>query len=564
MTAKINKLPQEVINAIAAGEVVERYSSIVKELVENSIDAGAKSIQISVDTDSAAITELSVSDDGDGIAFDDLKNALLPHHTSKISGRAALDSIRTLGFRGEALHSIGNVSIITIKSKARAENHGGSICAEFGKIGEPEVCAHPDGTSISVKEIFSNVPARKKFLRSLQTEISLITETVRRFAMCCHSIRFEYLVRGRREYSFEPAERLSRIAELIGLEKKDIIEHEIGSRGSVLTLYLCQPEFGRQDTSAQTFFVNGRFVRDKVIMRALIDGAQEFYPRGKFPVAVVFLTINPAEVDVNVHPAKLEVRFRRSTDIYNLVRYAVEDAYRQKRVAPKFFEHLETGPRKLTHTYPQIINTEAKPETAVGEQKAQPELVERKTKAYQLHNKFIVVEDDHGITVFDQHALHERILLEDIKATFTKGKIPSQALLIPEMLNVSPLHMSAAEQNKENLEAFGFNVEPFGHDKILIRGIPIFTKPVKARNLLEAFLNGAIEAGTARVLPFDAIMEIIACKSAVKFGDPLTQEEINNLVSRRKGLLNPHNCAHGRPMCVTLTLDDLERKLCRK
>lgn len=557
---KIGKLPQEVVNAIAAGEVVERYASIVKELVENSIDAAAKSIQIVVDSDTNSISELSVSDDGEGMAFDDLNHALLPHYTSKINGHNALDSIRTLGFRGEALHSIGNVSIIAIRSKSRTENHGGSICTEFGKIGKPEVCAHPDGTSISVKEIFSNVPARKKFLRSLQTEVSLITETVRRFAMCCPQIRFTYIVKARKEYSFEPAEQLPRIAELIGLEQKHIIEHERGG----IRVYLCQPEFGKQDTSALTFFVNGRFVRDKVMMRALLDGAQEFYPRGKYPVAVVFLGISPSEVDVNVHPAKLEVRFRKSTEIYNLVRSTVQEAYRLKRVAPKFFEHLETEPRKMTHTYPQIINTTGKTETEVVEQIEQPELAEAKLKAYQLHDKFIVVEDSDGITIFDQHALHERILLEEVKTTFTKGRIPSQALLIPETLDVNPVHISAAEQNKENLEAFGFNVEPFGHEKILIRGIPIFTKPGKARNLLEAFLNGATEAGVARVLPFDAIMEIIACKSAVKFGDPLTQEEILNLVSRRKGLVNPHNCAHGRPMCVQISLDDLDRKLCRK
>ena len=576
-------MPPEVASQIAAGEVVERPASVVKELVENALDAGAKSITVEIAT--AGRTLVQVADDGAGIPADELTLAIERHATSKLASADDLFRIATLGFRGEALASIGSVSRMMITSRTADSPAGARLRVEGGIIGKLKKIGAPVGTVVSVESLFYNVPARLKFLKQDTTERRAIDALLTRYALAYPDVRFK-LSEGNTVslHTAGDGDRRAILAALYGVDLArqmlDILADEEGFR---MTGYISPTALTRSNRKEITFFVNGRWVQDTPLTSALLQAYHTLLMVGRYPLAALFIKVPPEEVDVNVHPAKAEVRFQTPEKAFSFVQRATRRALLAyapvPQLAPQNLWGTPSQPRQidptwsLAHDEQQVVSSQQMAGGEVDAEGSQPVVVQAAAFEKvpllrligQIGSTYLVAEGPDGLYLIDQHAAHERVLFEKLMAQHAQKNIPSQALLTPAVVDLSRSSAEILITQIPVLQHFGFDVEPFGMSAFQVRAMPaLFAKndPAAAlRALVEDFeedeapLQNEVEARIAGCV----------CKRlAVKAGQVLSPDEQHALLADLETCASPRTCPHGRPTMIHLSVDMLERQFGRK
>lgn len=594
--AKINLLSPMIFNRIAAGEVVEKPCSVVKELVENSIDSGASDISVCIER--GGLGKIEVTDNGSGIDFDDLKNALLAHATSKISKLEDLDNIGTLGFRGEALSSIASVSEIEIISKTPDCEFGGKIKCLFGHMEELTQIASIDGTRISVKNLFHNVPARLKFVRKDKTEENDITNFMARLILANPHISFSYTADGKQIYKHKASDLKTAICDIYGEEiGKDLIEVNQTRGNMTLHGYISRPEIAKANRTYQTLIINGRYVINYMISSAISNVYEDYLMKGKFPLYVLCLDLPVDEVDVNVHPNKLEVKFENSGLIFSLFSDACFHALHETNftttpVSPveevatdnyiKFsaptvervtlgvnegvsFQNEEKPDENITFNSKTSLLSEIILKQVQGEDKSlykQDELfrVEEPTRILcTLFDTYILLQKGDDIFLVDQHAAHERLNYDKLKQRLETMTNISQSLVLPVIINVNNQEDNFLQENQKVFEQIGFKIEEYGKCCYRVFEIPFV---LAGKDINEYFQDVFKNLNTFVNKPLDFIKDDLcqkACKSSVKAGNKLSNEEIKILIDSLATNKSTLLCPHGRPIIVKLTRTDIEK-----
>jgi DNA mismatch repair protein MutL len=598
---KIRRLDESVVGQIAAGEVVERPASVLKELLENSIDAGARHIRVEAEGAGSAL--LRVADDGEGIGEDDLPLALERHATSKLASAADLRALATLGFRGEALPAIAAVSRLRILSRARGAASGAEISVRGGRPGVVRPAARAAGTLVEVRDLFHNAPARRKFLRSPAGEARALATLVSQFALCHPSIGFFYAQDGRTLLDAPAASSLrERAAQVLGAEEAERLLDVSGSdaaAGLEIGGLVSGPEGARGNRSAQWLYVNGRLVRDRSLSAALHEAASGFIPAGRHAAAYLFLTLEAGDVDVNVHPAKWEVRFSRPDAVRGLLFRAVRAAAQSHgafREAPAPYPDAATAwpptsgaPMAAGGALRSIQAREgawgagadlaAAEGVALGETapagiasavSARPLPLGAGAPEFlrplgQFRESFILATDGRDLLIVDQHVAHERILYERILREWEEGRLERQSLLLPLPVELSPEEMAAFRFLQPLLEQSGFRIEPFGEREVILREAPAAAGCDNGERLVRALLEEGEEVRRGR--PLDGLRERLAatcaCHAAIKIHTPLTREKMEHLLRELLRTRTPFLCPHGRPVVLRLTEQALVRSFGR-
>jgi DNA mismatch repair protein MutL len=624
----IRTLDEQLVNRIAAGEVVERPAAALKELIENALDAGAMRIEIEAEMGGRRL--IRVRDDGIGMTRTDALNALQRHATSKIASDADLTRIATLGFRGEALPSIASVSRMEILTRAFEEDTGTHIVVEGGEVKAVEEVGAPIGTTVAVRDLFYNVPARLKFLKSVPTELGHIIETVTRYAFAYPDVSFR-LVHERQELIFTPGngDLLTAAASIWGRETVQGMVQVDYERDSIRVWGLIAPPHQTRPTRQhQYFFVNLRPVRNKTLTAALDEAYKTLTPEKRYPACILLVGIDPRQVDVNVHPAKIEVRFQREQAVFEAVVNAIRAALLQHGMIPSALPPSESRGQAITPARPpdaetihqilmqraglapaEAVGTPARPETHAhaGETPAPPgmpagadpfvsatrtlpstpapadetpllleteplqtthlpfaHLLDDLYILGQVSNTYIVASTRQGLVLIDQHVAHERVLYEQLCYKRGALPIPKQHLLTPETLQLSRRDALLLQEKLPELEAIGFELEPFGVDTYLIRAVPAALKGDPVQTLRD-IVDELVELSVSKRLPVarEQIWITTACKLAVKAGDPLSMPEMRKLIEDLARTENPYLCPHGRPITIILTWQEIERKFKR-
>ncbi len=589
----IRRLPETLVNRIAAGEVIERPAAAVKELVENAIDAGAT--RIAVNLSEAGRAAIVVTDDGKGMTPDELDLAVERHATSKLPGDDLL-AIRTLGFRGEALPSIGAVARLTIASRAREAADAWSISVEGGRKGKPVPSAHPPGTRVEVRDLFYATPARLKFLKGERAEREACEDAIARLAMAHPEIGFELTSDGRTILKLPPAPRLDRIAAVVGKEflgsAVDVLAQRDADEGAIkLDGHAGLPTYNRATSQHQYLFVNGRPVRDKLLAGAVRGAYADFLARDRHPVLALFLTLPTDLVDANVHPAKTEVRFRDPARIRGLIvgslrealdragfraatSVAVEaiDLVRPQTLPPP--QYAFSAPNAIapdlaerSYEYHAPLAPSAPPSAPMPEASAiatgnLPLGVARA----QVHETYIVAQTSDGIVIVDQHAAHERLVYERMKAALATGAVKRQALLIPEIVELGDKDCAALLARADELGELGLAIEAFGPGAIAVRETPALLGEVDVRGLLRDLADEIAEHGAALSLKerLGDVCGTMACHGSVRAGRRLSGPEMDALLRQMEATPHSGQCNHGRPTYVELKLADIEKLFGRR
>ncbi len=641
----IRALPALLVNQIAAGEVVERPASVVKELVDNALDAGAT--RIVVELEAGGVELVRVSDDGAGIPEGELRLALAPHATSKISAADDLDRIATMGFRGEALASIASVARVTIRSRTREQAGAAEIKAEGDSISDPAPAAGPIGTSISVRNLFFNTPARRKFLRTPTTEQGHSTDIVEQLALAHPAVGFELVIDGRKALELAAGHGpRARAVAILGRELEgELLEVHADefddTRGVALWGLAGRPSIARATAKAQYVFVNGRPVRDRTIQHAIKEAYRGLIEPGRWPTAVVMIEMDPGAVDVNVHPQKQEVRFRDQSLVHTVVLRAVREALKRADLtvaigggngtspgaqAPgwgtldagadgsllgpgaatspenaaaalaDFFRRFDTRAAGSGAAAP--VTYEALRE-AVGDVKPETETVAADAAAsgdtpvpatappvlahagsfnapfnagsskpvLQVHNSYVVTQDEQGLVIIDQHALHERVMFEYLAGRVMGGELESQRLLTPAVVDVPSRVVSRLDELRPLLAKIGVDAVALGPSSVGVHAFPSFlfdrgVDPVEfTKELLERADAEGFVPGTEQAL--HEVLDMMSCKAAVKAGDRMSEPELLALLKLRESVERSSNCPHGRPTSIRMSLRELERRFGR-
>ncbi|WP_456475082.1 DNA mismatch repair endonuclease MutL [Candidatus Pyrohabitans sp.] len=557
---KIRVLSKSVVSKIAAGEVVERPASVVKELVENSLDASAS--RIVVEIRHGGRSYIRVADDGIGMSREDARLAFERHATSKISSFADLYAVNSLGFRGEALPSIASVSKVTMETRERHSLEGTRVVVEGGEVLSLEARGCAPGTSVVVEELFFNTPARRKFLKSDATEAREIATTLTRYLLAFPEVHFEFFKDGRRSIAAPKGSMRDRLALLFGRDTgRQLREVALESEGYRIHGFVSPPSLNRASRREQYLFVNRRFVKSRLLSAALDEAYHTLLPRHRHPLAFIFLELNPAMVDVNVHPAKIEAKFKEGDRLRALLTEAIREALREPAKAQ------EAKPRQLSLTVERSpaggAVREARVEYAPQPKKSRPHL-QLKPLA-QLHNTYILAESSDGLVLIDQHAAHERVLFERFRAQLEEAKLERQELLSPALIELSPREAALLEENLELISELGFEIESFGDRSYLVKVVPLFLGEVVRREEIYEIVDSLIEAGSLRQREQrrEEMIYRIACKNAVKAGDYLSMEEMHALLAQLARTSRPETCPHGRPTMVTFDLKEIERRFKR-
>jgi len=614
--AQIVILSEHLVNKIAAGEVVERPASIVKELMENSLDAAATHITLEVEDGGKKL--IRVIDNGSGMDAEDLKLAFTPHATSKISCVEDLFAIATLGFRGEALASIASVAQVEVVSRPEKAIEGNRLEISGGRFVSVMPAASPVGTAITVQNLFFNTPARRKFLRTTNTELGHITEQFNRMALSHNRVHLCLSHNGRKLYELPAGQSLrERIgvlfsaelaAELITIQRKD--------RAVEITGLVAPPQYSRSAAQWQYIFLNGRCIRDRFISHAIRESFRGMLQANRQPIVFLFLQLPPQHVDVNVHPAKAEVRFADSNMIHSQVLAAIRDRLLKSDLAvplpgdslhdlsrstsadggpPPRENNIDEQQNRIRHAmadffktvsppaarsretsyptinYPRVAAAGAAgfehPAPAAPDKAAEPPQVplNKPGQFMQIHNAYLVCQSDDGLLIIDQHALHERILYEKLSQQLSQGPLASQRCLIPEVVDVTPEQMAVIESEKQVFTQLGIVVESFGPSSVAVHAFPILLDKVSLADFVAQLLN-LLLAQSGRISREEMIhhvLDMTACKAAVKAGDPLNDAEIQNLLAQREIVERSSNCPHGRPTTIKLTIAELEKKFKR-
>ncbi len=584
MTA-IRLLSDTLISQIAAGEVVERPASVLKELLENALDAGARSISVTLVE--GGVKLIKVTDDGSGIVRDELALALARHATSKIASLADLERVATLGFRGEALASIASVARVTISSRAADAQYGASIQAEGGPPGGIEPAAHGQGTTIDVADLYFNTPARRKFLRMEATEYAHCADTFQRIALAQPDIALSLRHNGRLTAHYPRATPIARAASILGESFtqgcRQVDESIAGLR---LHGFAGDPALGRSNRDAQYVYVNGRFVRDKLLAHATRDAYSDLMHGDRFPAFVLFLDIDPIAVDVNVHPAKTEVRFRDSRAIHQFVVRALNKSLaltgRQATSAPipmNAFQPFTGRQGELAVAQPVAAYTamisalrDRSPMANMLQEPPPARLTAQDTSERplgyalaQLHGIYVLAQNHAGLVLVDMHAAHERILYEKLKRSMDMQKVTAQALLIPITFAADPLDVAAAEEHRESLASIGLEIAPVSPTTLAVRGAPELVIDGDVPELVRALLRDIRDHGISHILDQrqDALLATMACHGAVRANRNLSIAEMNALLRDMEETERAGNCNHGRPTWYQMSLSDLDRLFMR-
>ena len=566
MTSSIRVLPELLISQIAAGEVVERPASVLKELIENSIDAGATAIAVSLDE--GGIRRIQVEDDGEGIAREELPLALARHATSKIGELADLEGVATMGFRGEALAAIASVSRFSIASRTREAAHGALIAGEGAQVGEIEPAARAPGTTVTVTDLYFNTPARRKFMRTEATEFGHCDEMFRRVALARCETAFTLKHNGRVSRHLRAQTLAERTAALLGEAfVAESVPIESGGRGLALSGLAGTPQAAKPRADVQYFFVNGRFVRDRVLAHAAREAYSELLHGDRQPAYVLFLHIDPRGVDVNVHPAKIEVRFRDSRTVHQFVRHALGRALSPSAAeAPVAYAAVSQGVG-IQSSF-SLAQPAAAYEAFMAAAMPLPSTEKAPPLGYalgQLHGIYILAQNEAGLVLVDMHAAHERIVMEKLKQNLDAGEVQRQALLVPAVFSAQALDIATAEENREVLERLGLELAVSGPNELSVRAAPVALAagdvPALARDVLREIREyGASEALYARQ---NELLATMACHAAVRANRTLASAEMNALLREMEQTERSGSCNHGRPTWYQLTLSDLDRLFLR-
>ena len=594
----IRQLPETLINQIAAGEVIERPAAAVKELVENAIDAGAKRIEISIREGGSDM--MTVTDDGIGMSEKELSLAVERHATSKLPDDD-LVHIATLGFRGEALPSIGAVSRLTLTSRPRNVTNAdaASITVDCGKKSVISPAAHPLGTRVEIHNLFYVTPARLKFLKSPRTEMQNIREVVERLAMACPDIWFKLIHDEKTILDLQSAPRLDRLQRLMGREfAENALALNIERDGIRLTGYAGVPTLNRGTAKHQFFFVNGRPVRDKLIIGAVRGAYADVLVRNRHPMLCLFLDIPTDLVDVNVHPSKAEVRFQDSALVRGMIvgglKHALAEAghrastsvagetlqafqkpswdgeYRQRKTPHKHIKGMAGAP--YTGAYYSSTNdlSELDAEPGVREHVRESPNESKDfplgAACAQVHETYIVAQTNDGIVLVDQHAAHERLVYEKIKQALVTGNIPRQSLLLPEVVEMDESSVERLLSRKKELEELGLLIENFGKGAVVVQEVPVLLDKINIRQLVHDLVDDITSFGRTMTLKekLEEVCSTMACHGSIRAGRRMTPNEMNALLRQMEKTPYSGQCSHGRPTYVELKLNDIEKLFGRK
>jgi DNA mismatch repair protein MutL len=571
---KIHVLSKEMANRIAAGEVVERPASVVKELIENSLDAGATEIAVSIEKSGTRL--IRVTDNGEGMGPEDLALAVERHATSKLRNEADLFHVVTLGFRGEALPSIGSVARMEITSRPPLSDVGYRIRVEGGKKEPPFMVGSSIGTSVEIKEIFFNTPVRRKFLKSPATELSHICDAVNRMALAYPSVHFRLSHDGRdiADYPSVSA-RMDRLHQVLGREIARGLIPFSASRGQLETSgYLSSAPASFPNSRYLMSFVNRRFVRDKVVSHAVLHGYETLLMKGQYPAAIVFLEILSAEVDVNVHPAKHEVRFRRPSDVHDAVAEAIRLALKQeaKGSSPHaltiesagFSGVMETPLPYLTPTLQPdkpFLKPEVFPMTGVDEGATRAGFFSSLDILGQILGCYLVCVSARGLALIDQHAAHERVAFEKLRRQLNAGTVQKQNLLIPQAIELTAGELMLLEQKLPTLERFGFLLEPFGPNSYALTSVPALLPEADYRQIVRQMVAELAELENSEKLRqhLEERLATIACHSVIRANRRLEMTEMRALLVDLDQIEFATQCPHGRPVVIEFNRDQLDR-----
>lgn len=584
----IKVLSEKVANKIAAGEVIERPASIVKELIENSLDAGATAVEISVKNGGKSL--IRVADNGSGMNAEDAELAFLRHATSKITKEEDLDEIRSLGFRGEALPSIAAVSRVKLLTRPKGAVSGTEILVEGGQMVSVKPCAAREGTIFEARDLFFNTPARRKFLKADSTELGHIVDTVSNLALANPSVRFVLESADKKVWDLLPGQTFRQRAEaILGPEAaKYLLEIHGETEGMKISGVIGKPYLVRANRSGQVFFINQRWIRSIGLSYAVQDGFHGLVMHGQYPVSLLLIELDPARVDVNVHPTKQEVRISKESELKSLLRRSVAEALQKEGdlvqplktpVNPEFSGYK--NPVQVSYlnlASAEIASDEirrvAEPEpliTTLAEELPQPISIRgqlRITKVLgQIHHTFLVAETEEGMIIVDQHAAHEKVMFETLLKEFQTGQPKRQRLLMDEVLELHPRHRELFEHALPFLEKMGFEIESFGENSYVVRAYPAALENENPAVCIQRFLEEKEDGKLGAQLEYsqEEIAALIACKrKSVKAHDPLTTQAVRTLLERLALCENPFNCPHGRPTIFKYSFSDLEKFFKRK
>jgi DNA mismatch repair protein MutL len=593
MKRTIKILPEHLANKIAAGEVIQRPASAVKELMENSLDANAKSIQVIIKN--GGIDLIQVVDDGKGMMRDDAEVAFLRHATSKIETYEDLESIRTLGFRGEALASIAAVSQVEMRTR-QAGNDVGTLVRISGnsqiEIAD-ESCAI--GTTILMRNLFFNTPARRHFLKSTATEYRHIYDVVQKCAISNPEVEFQFFSDDESIVHFRSCVLPDRIKDIFG-ESLTTTLMPVDSTTEPISIsgFIGQPQFARRGKAEQFIFLNKRFIISKNLNHAVYQAYEHLIEKGSFPFFIIFISIDPRKVDVNVHPTKMEVKFEDESSIYKLLLTVIRstlaqydlvpqiqlvskesekpnitDSFRlaSQPVQPRRFndknESMQSELPKTKDVYPameSIFNGNIDAQSRIGQVSASNSLKELR----QLRNKYILSQSEEGILIIDQHAAHERIIYEKVRSRFVHKEKVSQQLLFPITIELTPGDSKLVKELEQEFEMLGFSLKYFGNHTIIIDGVPPEIKAGTEGSILQDVLSlYKDDKQEVSMKPSERLAKTFACKAAVKAGDVLSQSEMISLIEQLANADVPNVCPHGRPVSMKLTIEELDRRFGR-
>ena len=577
----IRLLPDLLINQIAAGEVIERPAAALKELLENSLDAGAT--DIAVQLEGGGIKLLRVRDNGRGIAKDELPLALMRHATSKIASLDDLQKVASMGFRGEALASMAAVAQLTLTSHTEADAHGWKVEAIDGRLSESVPASQAQGTTVEIREMYFNTPARRKFLKSEATEFAWCEEAFKRIALSRPDVAFSLQHNGRTNWQL-PALRgdqaaLKRVAALLG-DEFGLAAVPVSRSAANLSLQglAALPAYSRASRDAQYFFVNGRFVRDKVASHALRQAYQDILHHQRHPAYVLFLELPPEQVDVNVHPAKSEVRFRESQGIHQFIFHTLQQAL---SIPASAGEDATVG-AGLEHAVraglkPAPTPSQQNMRLGVAEQEAAYRLWESQTNnnveseyplgfaLAQLSGVYILAQNAHGLIVVDMHAAHERIVYEKLKTSLDNEQIATQPLLIPVSFYADALEVATVEAEQDALKKLGFDIAPLSMNSLAVRAMPVMLKQSEAEAAARDVIDELREFGASRAMTErrDELLASLACHGAVRANRILSITEMNALLREMEQTERSGQCNHGRPTWFQISLNDLDKMFMR-
>jgi len=578
---RIKALPDLLVNQIAAGEVVDRPSSALKELLENSLDAGSRSIEVQLAAGGMRL--IRVSDDGCGIARDELPLALARHATSKIASLGDLERVASLGFRGEALASIASVSRLTLMSRRADERHAWSVSSEGPETGTPIPTTLAHGTTVEVRDLYFNTPARRKFLKSEATEYAHCDETFKRVALSRSDAAFSVQHNGRARWHLKPQALDARIAAVLGDDFRAAALLLDESAGAI-RIYGCigRPEHAGSTRDAQYVFVNGRFVRDRLLAHAIRQAYEDVLHHERHPAYVLYLELEPESVDVNVHPTKIEVRFRDSRAVHQFVFHALSKALSrtvaQTASAETSVPMMSAVPLTSTYVRQQPIALEAAQtsqfyEVLFGSRPAARDDSAPEESASmplgvalaQLSGVYILAQNEQGLVIVDMHAAHERIVYERLKASLDESRIPMQPLLVPVVFMAEALEVAVAEEERDTLEKLGFEIAPGSPTTLVVRGVPAMLQDADARELARDVLRELQAFGASRVLTErrNEMLGTMACHAAVRANRRLTLPEMNALLRDMERTERSGQCNQGRPTWQQISMAELDRLFMR-